>query len=40
MLAAAMGSGARPTGAAPSGVPTTRDASYDPVGDARGRPTA
>jgi hypothetical protein len=39
MLGATKDTSMRPTGAAPSGVPTTREASYDPVGDAHGRPT-
>jgi hypothetical protein len=34
MLAAAKDSSVRPTGAAPSGVPSTQEASYDPVRDA------
>jgi len=40
MLKAAKGTNMRPSGAAPSGVPTTREASYDPAGDATQRPTA
>ena len=40
MLAATKDTNMRPTGAGPSGVPTTRDASYDPVGDAHGHPSA
>ena len=35
MLGAAKDTDAHPTGAAPSGVPSTREASYDPVRDAR-----
>jgi hypothetical protein len=34
MIGAVRDSSARPTGAAPSGVPTTSEASYDPVRDA------
>jgi hypothetical protein len=34
MLSAVRDSRAHPTGAAPSGVPTTSEASYDPVRDA------
>jgi hypothetical protein len=37
MLAAARESRAHPTGAAPSGVPSTSEASYDPVRDASRR---
>jgi hypothetical protein len=33
MLAAAQGSSARPGGAAPSGVPSTSEASYQPVSE-------
>jgi hypothetical protein len=40
MLKGAKDTNMRPTGAAPSGVPTTREASYDPAGDATHRPTA
>jgi hypothetical protein len=40
MLGAAKETSMRPTGAAPSGVPTTSEASYDPVGDAHTRPTS
>jgi hypothetical protein len=40
LLGATKDTSMRPTGAAPSGVPSTRDASYDPVGDAHGGPTA
>jgi hypothetical protein len=40
MMAAAKETHMNPTGAGPSGVPTTREASYDPVGDAHGHPTA
>jgi len=39
MLLAARESSARPTGAAPSGVPSTGDASYNPVQDPGERPT-
>jgi hypothetical protein len=35
MLGATKDSDVHPTGAAPSGVPSTQEASYDPVRDAR-----
>jgi hypothetical protein len=37
MVAAARESGGRPTGAGPSGRPTTAEASYDPVGESSRR---
>jgi hypothetical protein len=40
MLFAAKDSAARPTGAGPSGRPTTSQAAYDPVGDAHRGPGA
>jgi hypothetical protein len=40
MLTATKDTDVRPTGAAPSGVPSTREASYDPAGDATRHGTA
>jgi hypothetical protein len=36
MIAATKDTSVHPTGAAPSGVPSTQEAAYDPVQDARG----